>query len=137
MSVLQKIFSRMYRRAQSPASLPWHREEPPSLLPRATSQHTPMDRALDLGCGEGVSSVFLASKGFKVTGVDFVPEALALARERARTAGVDVELIQSDVLDYSPPTGFDIVLDRLPPPRSGEERPGLSAKAGPLALARR
>ena len=64
--------------------------------------------------------MYLAQKGFAVVGVDFVPAALHLARERARAAGVTLDLQQVDVLDFSSPVGFDLVLDsgclhHLPP----------------------
>ncbi len=44
---------------------------------------------LDLGCGTGANAVYLAEKGFDVTGVDFAPIALDRARERAAEAGVE------------------------------------------------
>jgi SAM-dependent methyltransferase len=58
-------------------------------------------RVLDLGCGSGNWSVALAKRGWKVTGVDFVPKALRRARRRAEEAGVDVNLIQADVTKLS------------------------------------
>jgi ubiquinone/menaquinone biosynthesis C-methylase UbiE len=45
-------------------------------------------RALDLGCGEGQDSLFLARHGFKVTAVDFSTRAIDTARKRAKGAGV-------------------------------------------------
>ncbi|MEZ5382873.1 MAG: class I SAM-dependent methyltransferase [Microthrixaceae bacterium] len=83
----------------------------PALLARAVSQRRSRGRALDLGCGEGVYSAFLAQEGFDVTGIDFVPAALAAAADRATAAGVAVDLHEGDVLDYSAPTSFDLVLD--------------------------
>ena len=38
-------------------------------------RHCPGRRALDLACGEGRNSIFLASQGFAVTGVDISDEA--------------------------------------------------------------
>lgn len=57
----------------------------------------PYGRALDLGCGSGHWSVALAQRGWHVTGVDLVPKAVHAARERAREAGVDVQIVQGDV----------------------------------------
>ena len=74
----------------------------------------PYGRALDLGCGSGIWTVALAQRGWRVTGVDFVPKALRRARERAEEAGVELELLQGDVtkLDASGVgTGFDLILD--------------------------
>ena len=101
----------MYRRAASPDALAWHREEPPSLLARAVAERDSRDRALDLGCGQGTHTVWLAEQGFDVVGIDFVPEALELARERATRAGVTLELHEGDVLDYRADDAFDVVLD--------------------------
>ncbi|MBF8191911.1 class I SAM-dependent methyltransferase [Nonomuraea sp. K274] len=53
-------------------------------------------RALDLGCGDGTQTVFLARQGFETTGVDFSPVALAKAREAAGRAGVEVDLVRAD-----------------------------------------
>ncbi len=47
----------------------------------------PAGSALDLGCGTGDSSIYLAQHGWKVTGVDFVPKALEKARAKAAAAG--------------------------------------------------
>lgn len=46
---------------------------------------------LDLGCGSGRDSVFLAHRGFAVVGIDRLPDALELARRRARHPQVDVD----------------------------------------------
>ena len=53
--------------------------------------------ALELGCGSGASSVFLAQEGFRVTSVDIAPEALERCRRRAEAAGVAVEWVEADV----------------------------------------
>jgi ubiquinone/menaquinone biosynthesis C-methylase UbiE len=56
----------------------------------------PGDHVLDVGCGTGRHSVPLAALGMQVTGVDLAPAMLAAARERADTAGVEVELLVAD-----------------------------------------
>ena len=40
------------------------------------------EKLLDFGCGNGVHSEFFASKGFKVWGVDVVPQVIELAKKR-------------------------------------------------------
>jgi SAM-dependent methyltransferase len=56
---------------------------------------------LELGCGTGRVLIPLAKAGYAVTGVDFSPEMLRIARAKAETAGVArrVTLIQGDYSD--------------------------------------
>jgi SAM-dependent methyltransferase len=61
----------------------------------------PAGSALDLGCGTGDSSIYLARHGWKVTGVDFVPKALDKARAKAGVAGVSINFVQADVTHLS------------------------------------
>ncbi len=48
----------------------------------------PLGRALDLGCGEGGDALWLAERGWTVTGLDISPTALARAEQAARHAGL-------------------------------------------------
>jgi SAM-dependent methyltransferase len=48
----------------------------------------PPGTALDLGCGEGGDAVWLALRGWQVTGVDVSPTALQRAAQHAEQAGV-------------------------------------------------
>ena len=67
-------------------------------------------RALDVACGEGRNAVWLAERGWDVTGVDFSEVALAKAAELARARGVAVEWVAADVLEHEPrPGAFDLV----------------------------
>lgn len=66
--------------------------------------------ALDLGCGPGRNAVWLAKKGWTVTGVDASEVGLAQACERASRAGVEIETMQADILSFEPSRGFDLVL---------------------------
>ena len=68
-------------------------------------------RALDLACGEGQNSCWLAALGWKVTGVDFSEVAIARARERADRERLEAEFVCADLLEYVPtPGAFDLVL---------------------------
>lgn len=58
-------------------------------------------RILDLGCGSGTNAVVLAEAGAKVIGVDPSIDAVNLARERAETAEVRVELHQGNLADLA------------------------------------
>jgi SAM-dependent methyltransferase len=73
-------------------------------------------RAIDLGCGTGANVVYLAEQGFRPTGVDFSPVALAKARERAVAAGVAsrCQFVEADLTADALPTQdgpYDLLLD--------------------------
>lgn len=68
-------------------------------------------RALDIACGEGRNSVFLAAHGFSVTGIDISEVGLAKAAVRAAEAGVEVEFICADLDEYPLSGCFDLVLN--------------------------
>jgi SAM-dependent methyltransferase len=67
-------------------------------------------RALDLACGEGQNAIWLATLGWRVTGVDYSEVAIAKARARAERDGVDVDFVCADLVTYEPEArGFDLV----------------------------
>lgn len=55
--------------------------------------------ALDLGCGSGVTSRYLAQQGFRVIGVDLALSALARAHRQARTECLPAWFCLGDVTD--------------------------------------
>jgi SAM-dependent methyltransferase len=57
----------------------------------------PRGKAIDLGCGTGDTSVYLASHGWEVIGVDFVERALRTARAKGEAAHVTVRWLRADV----------------------------------------
>lgn len=63
--------------------LPWDEPLPPPEI-IALAERLPPGRALDLGSGTGRASIYLARCGWTVDGIDFVPEAVALADARQR-----------------------------------------------------
>jgi ubiquinone/menaquinone biosynthesis C-methylase UbiE len=54
---------------------------------------------LDVACGTGNATIPAARTGARVTGLDFSPELLAVARERAADAMVEVEWVEGDAMD--------------------------------------
>jgi len=71
----------------------------------------PPGRALDLGCGPGRNAIWLAGKGWQVTGVDASAVGLGQAARRAADAGVTAEWLQADLSIYEPPSAqFDLVV---------------------------
>ncbi|MDQ3678058.1 MAG: class I SAM-dependent methyltransferase [Actinomycetota bacterium] len=76
----------------------------------AEAEGLPVGRALDLGCGEGRNAVWLAQRGWQVTGVDFSHVGLDKAARLAEQRGVSVQWVLADVVDYvPPPAAFDLV----------------------------
>jgi SAM-dependent methyltransferase len=70
-------------------------------------------RVLELGCGNGVNAVFMAERGCEVTAVDLSTTALRMARDKAKLAGVSVDLVESDIFALdSRLDGYDFVFDR-------------------------
>jgi SAM-dependent methyltransferase len=96
--------NRYYRFLYRVGFTPWEQNDEDlatqfrSLLAPVEAGRTPsFGAALDLGCGTGRWSVELATRGWRVTGVDVVRKAIAAARQRARAAGVDVTFLEADV----------------------------------------
>ena len=65
--------------------------------PSQGSPALPAGAALELGCGTGDASIYLAKQGWQVTAVDFVPAALDKARTKAHVESVDVNFVHADV----------------------------------------
>jgi SAM-dependent methyltransferase len=67
---------------------PWDKEQIPDPVREVVEgpEAPPPGRALDLGCGTGTQSVYLAQHGWDVIGIDFVSRPLAQARGKALAA---------------------------------------------------
>ncbi|MGD7005032.1 class I SAM-dependent methyltransferase [Kocuria palustris] len=90
--------------------------------------------ALDVGCGEGADTVWLAQQGWQVTGLDISGVALEHARAAAEAAGVQAEWIHSGLDDVElPEDGFDLVSVFYPALPSQPEGVSLIALLGAVA----
>jgi SAM-dependent methyltransferase len=68
-------------------------------------------RALDLACGQGRNAIWLATRGWEVTGVDFSEVAVVKALARAERDALPATFVCADLLDYEPDAGaYDLVL---------------------------
>lgn len=76
-------FTERYNNGQ----LPWDDQLPPPEVQELVAT-LPPGRALDLGCGYGRTSIYLAQQGWQVDGIDFVPQAIEEARRRAELANM-------------------------------------------------
>lgn len=71
----------------------------------------PKGQALDLAMGEGRNGVFLATKGFQVTGVDISSEGLKKAEALAAEHGATITTMVVDLESYEiPPNTFDVII---------------------------
>jgi SAM-dependent methyltransferase len=94
---------------------PWERDTVPTPLVELTAQYPSPGRALDIGCGTGRDTVYLAARGWAVTGVDGVPRALDAAKRRAHASSVDVNWVRGDVTRLQTlgiGEGYELLVDR-------------------------
>lgn len=66
-------------------------------------------RALDLGCGEGADSIWLAEQGWTVTGVDVSTTAIERARAEAAQRDLRITWVAADLAEWDPEEEFDLV----------------------------
>lgn len=64
-------------------------------------------RAVHLQCHIGTDTLSLARLGARVTGLDFSPASISIARGIAARAGVDIEYVESDVYSAASTLGCD------------------------------
>jgi len=89
------MFGIMYRVGFTP----WEGHALPARLRAAVEGPTALrpGRALDIGCGTGDTSIYLARHGWEVTAVDFVEAALRKARAKAAAAEARITWVRADV----------------------------------------
>jgi SAM-dependent methyltransferase len=107
----KKTFFATYDWAKSWQDLPWAHDEPTLFLAEICRRRGRPGRALDIGCGAGTDSVFLAQMGWDVTALDFMPKALEYTQRRAAEKGVTVTAVEADIAEWEPPAAYDLVLD--------------------------
>lgn len=65
--------------------------------------------ALDVGCGEGADAIWLAEKGWQVTGLDVSAVGIDRGRAAAADAGVEIEWLVTGLLGLDENRRFDLV----------------------------
>ncbi len=70
----------------------------------------PVAEVVDLGCGEGRNTLFLARQGHIVTAVDYAIVGLAKTQRLARAEGLTIESVQADVTEWHPDRQWDAVV---------------------------
>lgn len=92
---------------------PWDGHPTPSSLQELAAE-LPRGTALDVGCGTGDTSIYLAQRGWQVTGIDFVPKAIEKARAKADSADVSVDFRPADATRLTSQGidgRFDLIVD--------------------------
>ena len=106
-----KKYQFLYKRTKGNAGkLPWAHKEPTKFLSDIVQKREP-GRALDVGCGSGVDSVYLARNGWDVTSLDLVEEPLRMTEERAKQEGVKLTIRQADITEWPNTEQFDLIVD--------------------------
>lgn len=84
----------------------------PAVFLAENYQYIPFEgTVLDMGMGEGRNAVFLAQKGYKVTGVDISSVAVKKSYMLAQEFGVKIKGVVASLQDYNiPPQSFDAII---------------------------
>lgn len=96
--------------APAPEAIPWDIRQAQPRLMELEALGAISGKVLDAGCGLGDNVIYLASRGYSVTGFDSSPTAIEQARTRASEAGVQARF---DVADVTELTGYDRQFDTV------------------------
>lgn len=88
--------SRFHDMYTAPAPAPWDIGRPQAAI--AAAADLVKSPLLDSGCGTGDTSLFFASRGHTVTGIDFLDEPLRRAKQKAKQRSLSVQFLQKDAL---------------------------------------
>ena len=92
---MEESFRERYRSGNTP----WDIGQPDFNLVEVVTKHPiPSCKALDIGCGTGDNSIWLARNGFQVVGTDTSDIALEKAKEKASKANVQCNFVLVDIL---------------------------------------
>ena len=92
-------------------SPPWEIGAPQPSVMEAFNQGLIKGKVLDVGCGTGQNSVWLAKAGADVTGIDISSVAVERAKKLAQKSGVNATFAVASALDFSSEARFQTVLD--------------------------
>ncbi len=87
-------------------------EEPAALLVENRSLLPKGGKALDIGMGTGRNALYLASLGFRVTGIDLSAVAVEKCRQKAEALGLAIEAVVADLERYElPAEEYDLIVN--------------------------
>ena len=82
----------------------------PSVAAKEVLNYRKKGSVLDVGMGEGRDVLFLAEKGFQVTGVDLSEIAVNKCLKLAKEKWLTIEALAGDFLDYYPDNRFEVII---------------------------
>jgi len=69
-------------------------------------------KALDIGCGKGRNSLYLAKRGFEIYGIDFSETSIGCGKEIAKEQSLKVNFLCQSIFDFQDiPESFDFIYD--------------------------
>ncbi len=99
-------------------------------------------RVLDVACGTGHAALAAARRSAVVTGIDYVPQLLAVARRRAAAEDLEIDFAQADAEDLPyADASFDFVLSAIgvmfaaDHPRAAQELVRVTRPGGTIGIA--
>jgi cyclopropane fatty-acyl-phospholipid synthase-like methyltransferase len=108
---VQNVLRRLFFQFSYFQKPPWDTGISPPELIEFIESHPP-GSAIDIGCGTGTNVITLSQAGWHVTGVDFAPRAIRLAKRKLKEAGVQANVQVKDATRLGRISGpFDLVFD--------------------------
>jgi SAM-dependent methyltransferase len=91
---------------------PWDIGRPQPGIVRLAQRGEIRGRVLDIGCGTGENTLFLAGRGLEVVGIDAAPTAIGKARAKTKERGITARFEVADALNLPAAADpFDSVID--------------------------
>jgi ubiquinone/menaquinone biosynthesis C-methylase UbiE len=107
-STLQHYWEKAYERTDTP----FDAENPDEWIASLEAEGRIQGNILDAGCGPGRTAIYLASRGYRVTGMDISENAIARARQRAAETGSAAQFAQANLFEIQEyDNSFDAILD--------------------------
>lgn len=93
-----------WEKAYESADTPFDTENPDEWVASLEQDGHIRGNVLDAGCGPGRTAIYLASRGYNVTGMDISANAIARAKQRATEKGSTAQFAQANLFEI---TGYD------------------------------